>query len=199
VISLASYRFRLPLSLSVSAVATALFIALAIGAQTLTNLREDQGRNALSLGHALTGVMLQALRNDDVWLAYSLLRGPEGGGADSIWIVADAGGRIFASNQPRRYRLDQPLSEALPWLPQEGELSSAASPGRVVPVAQDEVRRLLRLPLVVDDNRVGSWSRCCRTPPICRASGRSSSAACWSRRWCWACCCPSAGCGAGGW
>jgi signal transduction histidine kinase len=155
VISLASYRFRLPLSLSVSAVATALFIALAIGAQTLTNLREDQGRNALSLGHALTGVMLQALRNDDVWLAYSLLRGPEGGGADSIWIVADAGGRIFASNQPRRYRLDQPLSEALPWLPQEGDLSSAASPGRVVPVAQDEVRRLLRLPLVVDDNRVG--------------------------------------------
>jgi len=155
VIPLASYRLRLPLSLSVSAVATASLLALAIGWQTLANLREDQGRNALSQGHALAGVMLQALRNDDVWLAYSLLRGPEGGAADSVWILVDAGGRIFASNLPRRYRLDQPLSEALPWLPQEGDLSSVASAGRVVPVTQDEVRRLLRLPLVVDDNRVG--------------------------------------------
>lgn len=154
-IPLASYRLRLPLSLSVSAVATALLLALAIGAQTLANLREDQGRNALSLGHAMAGVMIQALRTDDVWLAYSLLRGPEGGGADSIWIVVDEGGRIFASNQPRRYRLDQPLGEALPWMPEEGDLPSGAPAGRVTPVAQDEVRRLLRLPLVIDDSQVG--------------------------------------------
>ena len=42
------------------------------------NLREDQGRNAMTLGYALAGVRIQALRNDDVWLAYSLLCGPEG-------------------------------------------------------------------------------------------------------------------------
>jgi signal transduction histidine kinase len=151
----ASYRLRLPLSLSVSAIATALLMALAVGLQTLANLREDQGRNSLSLGHAMAGVMIQALRTDDVWLAYSLLRGPEGGGADSIWIVADANGRIFASNQPRRYRLDQPLREALPWLSEEGDAVLGQPTGRVTPVAQDEVRRLLRLPLAVDDSRVG--------------------------------------------
>jgi signal transduction histidine kinase len=153
VIPLSSYRLRLPLSLSVSAVATALLLALAIGLQTLANLREDQGRNALSLGYAMAGVMIQALRTDDVWLAYSLLRGPEGGAADSIWIVIDKEGRIFASNQPRRYRLDQPLGEVLPWLPVED--ASRAVGGWVTSVAQEDVRRLLRLPLIVDDNRVG--------------------------------------------
>ncbi|WP_295430330.1 hypothetical protein [uncultured Thiodictyon sp.] len=68
-----SYRQRLPLSLSIAAVATDFLMALALGLQTLKNLREDQGRNALRLGHAMSGVLIQALRHDDVWLAYSLL------------------------------------------------------------------------------------------------------------------------------
>lgn len=50
ILSLSSYRLRLPLSLSIAAVVTAFSMAVALGLQTLTNLREDQGRNALTSG-----------------------------------------------------------------------------------------------------------------------------------------------------
>ena len=151
---LSSYRLRLPLSLSVAAIATALLMASALGLQTLSNLREDQGRNALSLGYAMAGVQIQALRNDDVWLAYSLLRGPDGGG-DAIWILVDEAGRIFASNRPRRFRLDQPLEDVLPWLPQPSPQALDEETGRVFAVDREDIRRLLRLPLSSDGTRVG--------------------------------------------
>ncbi len=153
-LSLSSYRLRLPLSLSIAAVATAFSIAVALGLQTLTNLREDQGRNALTLGYAMAGVQIQALRNDDVWLAYSLLRGPDSGG-DAVWILLDQAGRIFASNRPRRFRLDQPIENALPWLPQAQPRVIDEKPGRVSAVDRDDVRRLLRLPLYSEGSQVG--------------------------------------------
>jgi signal transduction histidine kinase len=157
-----SYRQRLPLSLSIAAVATAVLMALALGLQTLKNLREDQGRNALRLGHAMSGVLIQALRHNDVWLAYSLLRGPERTSADATWILVDETGRIFASNRPTRYRVDQPLVEVLPWLPPPAPGQSVASVGATHPNVltvtigktadrgQDRPRRLLRLPLPSD-------------------------------------------------
>jgi signal transduction histidine kinase len=110
----ASYRVRVPLALSMTAVMTATSMALALGLQTLHNLREDQGRDALQLGHAMAGLLVSALRQDDVWLAYSLLRGPDGADSQITWVLADARGRVFASNRPLRYRLDQPLAHALP-------------------------------------------------------------------------------------
>ncbi|WP_296699002.1 sensor histidine kinase [Thiocapsa sp. UBA6158] len=154
ILSLSSYRLRLPLSLSIAAVVTAFSMAVALGLQTLTNLREDQGRNALTLGYAMAGVQIQALRNDDVWLAYSLLRGPDGGG-DAVWILLDQAGRIFASNRPRRFRLDQPIENALPWLPQAQPQVIDEKPGRVSAVDREDVRRLLRLPLYSDGSQVG--------------------------------------------
>ncbi|MCF7979986.1 MAG: hypothetical protein K9L82_18665, partial [Chromatiaceae bacterium] len=111
---IASYRVRVPLALSIAAVSTATLMALALGLQTLHNLREDQGRTALQLGHAMAGLLVNALRQDDVWLAYSLLRGPDGADRQITWVLADAQGRVFASNRPHRYRLDQPLAQALP-------------------------------------------------------------------------------------
>jgi hypothetical protein len=156
----ASYRRRLPLSLSIAAVATAVLMALALGLQTLKNLREDQARNALRLGHAMSDVLIQALRHDDVWLAYSLLRGPERASADATWILV--AGRVFASNRPTRYRVDQPLAEVLPWLPPPAPGQSVASVGATHPnvliatsdgptdSGQDRPRRLLRLPLPTD-------------------------------------------------
>lgn len=150
----ASYRRRLPLSLSIAAVATAFLMALALGLQTLKNLREDQGRNALRLGHAMSDVMVQALRHDDVWLAYSLLRGPQREAGDATWVLVDDAGRVFASNRPARYRVDQPLAEALPWLaPSSGSTHrnrlASATDGPAA-FGQDRPRRLLRLPLASD-------------------------------------------------
>jgi signal transduction histidine kinase len=163
----ASYRQRLPLSLSIAAVVTAFLMALALGLQTLGNLREDQGRNALRLGHAMADVLVQALRHDDVWLAYSLLRGPERASSDIAWVLVDDQGRIFASNRPARYRIDQPLAEALPWLPpsnpgpsaeREGPAlldSSDIAPAPATQAGHDRPRRLLRLPLSSDGTGVG--------------------------------------------
>ncbi len=163
----ASYRQRLPLSLSITAVATAVLMALALGLQTLKNLREDQGRNALRLGHAMAYVLVQSLRHDDVWLAYSLLRGPEREAADATWVLVNESGRVFASNRPTDYQLDQPVAEALPWLPPRvpGESSAVAGPVRLENITapstwppnagQDRPRRLLRLPLSSDGIAVG--------------------------------------------
>ena len=154
-LTLASYRLRIPLSLSLAALVTALSMGLAIGTQTLANLRDDQDRNVLSLAYAMADVQMQALRNEDVWLAYSLLRGPEGGAGDAIWILTDGEGRIFASNQPHRYRLDQPLHEALPWLPPPSPVNHDVMAGQVVSLDQGPARRLLRLPLHSNGAQVG--------------------------------------------
>lgn len=163
----ASYRRRLPLSLSITAVATAVLMALALGFQTLKNLREDQEHNALRVGHAMADVLVQALRHDDVWLAYSLLRGPERASTDATWVLVDEAGRVFASNRPAQYRLDQPVAEALPWLlrPATGESIKAQGPAQLETVvgpdawpaepAQDRPRRLLRVPLASDGVAVG--------------------------------------------
>ena len=163
----ASYRRRLPLSLSIAAVATAVLMASALGLQTLKNLREDQGRNALRLGHAMSDVLVQALRHDDVWLAYSLLRGPEREASDATWVLVDESGRVFASNRPARYRVDQPLAEALPWLTaaEAGPAGDLVGRARLEPIetgigwpadaGQDRPRRVLRLPLASEGTEVG--------------------------------------------
>ncbi|NEV62777.1 sensor histidine kinase [Thiorhodococcus minor] len=153
----ASYRHRLPLSLSVAAVVTAVSMALALGLQTLDNLREDQGRNALRLGHAMSEILVQALLHDDVWLAYSLLRGPEKDAADATWILIDAGQRIFASNRPERFRLDQSLEAALPWLPVAAFSPDAPAPAlvRSIEPQDDGTRRVLRLTLASEGGPVG--------------------------------------------
>lgn len=167
----ASYRRRLPLSLSIAAVVTAVLMASALGLQTLKNLREDQGRNALRLGHAMADVLVQALRHDDIWLAYSLLRGPERAAADATWVLVDESGRVFASNRPARYRVDQPLAEALPWLDAADIAADARLSGdlvgraRLEPIETDigwpveagqgRPRRVLRLPLASEGTEVG--------------------------------------------
>jgi signal transduction histidine kinase len=160
---LASYRVRLPLALSVTAVSTAALMALALGLQTLKNLRDDQGHNALRLGHAMAGLLVTALRQDDVWLAYSLLLGPDGDDGPLIWVVADEHGRIFASNRPRIYRLDLPLEQAMPWLDQAGHGGLGLGRGRdadlaerVIPIADHAaVKRLVHLPLTSEGTHVG--------------------------------------------
>ncbi|KAA6182378.1 HAMP domain-containing histidine kinase [Thiohalocapsa marina] len=158
--ALASYRVRLPLGLSSVAVLTAVLMALALGLQTLHNLGEDQARNARRLAHAMSAVLVEALRHDDVWLAYSLLRGlegPDGPDAEIVWVLVDVSGRIFASNLPRRYRLDTRVDAALPWLEAgatTGTPPAAVSGSQFLP-GGDSASRLLRIPLTSDGTQVG--------------------------------------------
>jgi signal transduction histidine kinase len=130
-----------------------MLMALALGLQTLHNLREDQACNAERLGHAMATLMVEALRHDDVWLAYSLLRGPDGRDAEVVWIAVDDRGRILASNRPRRFRLDDPVREALPWLTERA--ASGGQQGAVREPGGDAARRLLRIPLYSDGTAVG--------------------------------------------
>ena len=112
---LSSYRFRLPLSLAAVVAVTASVLSLAIAYQTYVNVNIEQQRTAQRLAHAMEPVLARAMKHDDVWLAFSLLRGPErstedhqAGGSPAL-LLLDNTGRVFAANQPRRFPTGEKL------------------------------------------------------------------------------------------
>ena len=108
-----SYRFRLPLSLMATALFTALVIGLVTIWHTYQNVRVEIVDNGGRLSYALASAVQPALLHDDVWLAYSILRGPRAA-ADTLnatLIVLDSEQRIFASSKPKRLPVAIPLEE----------------------------------------------------------------------------------------
>ena len=71
-----NYRFQLPLSLVATVLFTALVIGLVITWHTYRNVRIEIMDNGGRLSYALASAVQPALLHDDVWLAYSILRGP---------------------------------------------------------------------------------------------------------------------------
>ena len=110
-----SYKYRIPLSLVISALLTSWALGLAISVETYRNVVHDRITEGTRLIHALSPVLTQALKHDDIWLAYSLLRGPEPhhGRLDehngNTLIVIDADGTIFASSAPRHFHTGDPI------------------------------------------------------------------------------------------
>jgi signal transduction histidine kinase len=104
-----SYKFRIPFSLVASALLTSLALGLVISFETYRNVVQDRIGEGTRLTHALTPILIQTLKHDDIWLAYSLLHGPaisqdtptDFGG--TIMVVIDENARVFASNRPREY------------------------------------------------------------------------------------------------
>lgn len=116
-----SYRVRIPLSLVLSAIFTALALGLVISYKTYRNIIQDQILETSRLTHALTPVLVEALKHDDIWLAYSLLRGPVNndqntyqGTSTSQMILIDQNQRIFASNYPQQFHTGNALFDELP-------------------------------------------------------------------------------------
>ncbi|MEA3276508.1 MAG: ATP-binding protein [Pseudomonadota bacterium] len=128
-----SYRLRLPLSLVATALFTALVLSLVIAWHTYRNVRVELIDNGIRLGSALASALQPALLHDDVWLAYSTLRGPRtaSAGPGATLVLVDGERRIFASNVPRVLPVAVLLREADP------ELAAALSALRASP--SDEV------------------------------------------------------------
>lgn len=150
-----SYRVRLPLSLVATALFTTLVICLLMAWHTYRNVRIELVDNGSRLGYAVANAVQPALLHDDIWLAYSILRGPRSiqGNLDATLIVLDDERKIFASNKPRLLPVAVPLQEADPVLakmlpaddkgPGGGELVDLDSlPDRLLlvsPIASDGV------------------------------------------------------------
>jgi len=157
-----SYRLRLPLSLVATALFTAAVLSLVIAWHTYRNVRVELIDNAVRLGSALASALQPALLHDDLWLAYSTLRGPRSASANAgaapapILVLVDSERRIFASNRPRVLPVAVPLLEADP------ELAAAVSTLGEAP--EDEVvielealaeRLLFSVPIMSDGVSVG--------------------------------------------
>jgi signal transduction histidine kinase len=112
-----SYRVRLPLSLAVVIAVTATVLSLVIAYQTYVNISIEQRRTAQRLAHAMEPVLARAMKHDDVWLAFSLLRGPDRSDSDDqtvespTLLLMDKSRKVFAANQPRRFPTGKHLSE----------------------------------------------------------------------------------------
>lgn len=111
-----SYRVRLPLSLAVVVAVTAVVLSLVITYQTYVNIGIEQRRTAQRLAHAMEPVLARAMKHDDVWLAFSLLRGPDRSDDNPTdnspaLILLDKMGQVFAANQPRRFSIGKKLPD----------------------------------------------------------------------------------------
>lgn len=135
-----SYRFRLPLSLVATALFTALVIGVVIVWHTYQNVRVELIDNTTRLGHALASALQPALLHDDLWLAYSILRGPRSAsaGSEATLVLLDGERRIVASNLPRRFPVARLLVAADPAL--------AGALGAIDPPAEQVVFDLNALP-----------------------------------------------------
>ncbi|HEB55795.1 MAG TPA: HAMP domain-containing histidine kinase [Gammaproteobacteria bacterium] len=100
-----SYRYRLPLSLVATVLFTAGVIGVVIVWHTYNNVRGELVDNGARFGFALAAALRPALLHDDVWLAYSILRGHQdsSGKRSATYITLDSKNRIFASNDPHLF------------------------------------------------------------------------------------------------
>lgn len=111
-----SYKIRIPLSLVSASLVTVVALGIALSVEAYRNIVEDRIAEGKRLALALTPVLSQALKHDDIWLAYSLLRGPAPGQAlpnqdgRVIMILTDAKGVIFASSHPYSFHTGDPLA-----------------------------------------------------------------------------------------
>ncbi len=115
-----SYRIRIPLSIMLSSLLTAFALGLVISFETYRNVVKDKVAEGTRLTHALSPVLIQTLKHDDVWLAYSLLRGPkkevmkQNNNSQTVMVLIDQNKRIFASNLPTKYRTGMSISSLPP-------------------------------------------------------------------------------------
>lgn len=152
-----SYRVRLPLSLAVVVAVTAAVLSVVIAYQTYVNISVEQRRTAQRLAHAMEPVLARAMKHDDVWLAFSLLRGPDRPDGDDhddkspALLLLDKTGRVFAANQPRRFPTGKQLADI------DADLASRVTTANTGKRFQPWIRNTtLEMPVHSEDEVVGT-------------------------------------------
>lgn len=152
-----SLRTLIPLSLALSALLTALVLGAIFAQQEYRNASRSLITTALQLGHAMTIPLATAIKHNDVWSAYTHLKGPRTvGDTDYTMIVMDHDTGILASNRPRFLRTGVPLYSVSP------AFRTLAEGVVAQPAHTDSVHRLddldttfVLIPLALDGDAIG--------------------------------------------
>lgn len=114
-----SYRYKLPLGIILASFATAITAVMLVSLQYYHDGKNVLVSHSQELGYSMLNMLAWSIRNDDVWHAYSLLRGPEENALKTpkrTFIVVDRENKIFASNAPNKFSigtdLSRPVNEA---------------------------------------------------------------------------------------
>ena len=106
---LSSYRYRIPLSLVGCVLLTAAVLGGALAWETYRNLIADRIAEGERMLQSMAPVLIQALKHDDVWLAWTALREPVNGHPRPrpyrLAVALDRFGHVFASSRPRDFRV----------------------------------------------------------------------------------------------
>lgn len=112
-----SFRYKLPLALVTTAVLTAVVLSMVTLAYGYVNARDSLIDHAHELASVLVAPARTALRNDDIWAAYTMLRGDTspalspGRPATDIRMLVDTKARVVAANHPQHFTVGRALDE----------------------------------------------------------------------------------------
>jgi signal transduction histidine kinase len=108
-----SLRFKVPFNLSLAILFTAVVVAVTLVWHEYGDLRERLHRESAELARALSGPLAAALKHDDPWQAYRVMRslGSDTPGARRSLVLLDGDGRVFVSSHPRKYRMHTRLAD----------------------------------------------------------------------------------------
>lgn len=149
----------MPLSLVAVTLATSVFMFIAIGVQSVVNLRADLQRSLTAEARALSAIVTEAVRHDDVWTAYTAVNGGRAAGErgddrGAYRVVFDQQGRVFVSDRPRRFPLATAVGDT-PLAPVLGSRISTTG-DQAVTYGDEGGRQFVILPLLSEDGRVGT-------------------------------------------
>ncbi|MDD5248049.1 MAG: HAMP domain-containing sensor histidine kinase [Rhodocyclaceae bacterium] len=102
-----SFRYKIPLWGSLLMIVSALAVSLSLMVGDYDELKEDMVNDAETLGRALQPSLFAAMRRDDLWHAYEIVKAPLDGPAASTaaradnLLVVDQANRIFVAARPK--------------------------------------------------------------------------------------------------
>lgn len=98
-----SYRYKLPLCMILASALTAVIAVMAVSWQYYADRKSSITEQSQELGKTMLSMLAWSLNHNDVWHAYSLLRGNEENALITpkrTFILIDNQQSVFASNQP---------------------------------------------------------------------------------------------------
>jgi signal transduction histidine kinase len=106
-----SLRYKISLNLSLAVLFTAMVVGGVLIWRNYDDMRAEMRRNAAEIGKAMSGPLIDALKHDDPWPAYRVLRSArsEQPGRERQLILLDGDMRVFVSSHPRKYPMNTAL------------------------------------------------------------------------------------------
>ena len=112
-----SLRYKVPLNLSIAILLTGFVIAGVLIWRSQDEARHDLFRNSTELARALSQTLVQALRHDDLWQAYQILRSASPDeSVDRALVLLDQEDRVYVSNRPSEFPIASSLRQMSPEL-----------------------------------------------------------------------------------